>query len=78
MQHVGSKLRQKGRPRKRWKPANNGETSTENVTTSSTQTINTSEWKSEDTFYGTIYHGPSGEVLLPAGVFEEMEMFLGK
>ena len=35
------------------------------------------EWEAEQTCYGTIRRGPNGEVVLPEGVFENMEMFLG-
>ena len=35
------------------------------------------EWETEQTCYGTIRCGPNREVVLPEGVFENMEMFFG-
>ena len=71
VQYVASKLRGKGRRKNRSKIDTelhiNSENLGENATTSK-QTMNVSKWQSEETCYGTMYRGPSGEVLLPEGV----------
>jgi hypothetical protein len=41
------------------------------------EVINLLEWETEETRYGTIRHWPNTDVLLPEGVFENMEMYLG-
>ncbi len=75
VQFVGSKAsRKRGRPKK-----STTEDSTEGPQNNSQPAkTNILEWETEQTCYGTIRRGPNGEVVLPEGVFENMEMFLGK